>query len=375
MAFVLSTASGGWCEDLATSQLEPPLQIRKTADPQPEPGQDGVGFHRPIAPASPEPEGKNLVWSEDDRVIEITVSLTSLPFHEVKVRWRTVDGSARAGVDFSHGEGVLDFPAGHLDEKTIRIEVLDDLESESEEHFQIQFIYPTRSGVGWSKEASEVEITIVDDEDPVVVPYSVAVDAPDYFDQVIEVSVVSGVAHFADPLPAIVGRGDRLQVEGLGAVFIESCSDESTCTVVDGRGVSPMDAYGVVAYSASAAFGSLAEAVRGASGPEYLGTASLVAANRIIEFVCYGDTADTDPVVIDDWITSEKHVIRIVTANESYGHGRDWRHSGRWTDTAYRLQIDGADCIYVAVGNLTILRAIRGFESKKPMGSSKSARP
>jgi hypothetical protein len=370
MAFVLSTASGGRCEDLATSQLETPLQIRKTTDPQPGPGQDGVGFYRPIAPASPEPEGKNLVWSEDDRVIEIRVSLASLPFHDVRVRWRTVEGSAREGVDFRSDQGVLSFPAGHLDEKTIRIEVFDDAESEAEESFQIQFTYPARSLVGWSKEVSEVEITIVDDEDPVVVPYSVAVDAPDYFDQVIEVSVVSGVAHFADPLPAIVGRGDRLQVEGLGAVFIEHCVDDSTCTVVDGRGVSPTDAYGVVAYSASAAFGSLAEAVRGASGPEYLGTASLVAANRIIEFVCYGDTADRDPVVIADWITSEKHFIRIVTANESYGHGKDWRHSGRWTDTAYRLEIDGADCIDVAVGNLTIEGLQLACGGQSPAGIS-----
>ena len=344
----------GWCEQLRTSRLDPPLQITRTVDAHPNPHLDKAGSRLPIGPVIPRTEGGDLVWSENDRFIEVRVSLTRVPLHDVKVRWRTVEGTARAGVDFAHEEGLLTFPAGSRYQEYIRIEIFDDLESEPYETIQVHFIYPTRNLGWWSKEVKEVEITIVDDEAPIVVPFSVSVEAPEYLDGSVDVSIVGGVAHFAQPLPPIVGRGDRLEVEGLGPVFIDHCSNDSTCTIVNGRGLKPIDAFGVMAFSATAAFGSLAEAVRGASDSEHLGSTDLVAANRAIEFVCYGSAADTTPVVIDGWKTSENHLIRIVAADGSYGHGTSWRHPGRWSGSAYRVEVNGADCISSAVGHIKI---------------------
>ena len=188
----------------------------------------------------------------------------------------------------------------------------------------------------------------------VTVAYSVAVGAPNYLHEPIDVSIVDGVASFAQPLPAVVGRGDRVEIEGIGTVFVDHCFDDSTCSLVDGRGLQPIEAHGVLAYSASAAFGSLAEAVRGASDPDHLRTFDLVAINRALELVCYGDIEDTTPVVVDGWVTSAKNSIRIVAADASYGHDLNWRHSGRWSEGAYRLDVWGGDCLRTTVGNLAI---------------------
>ena len=196
---------------------------------------------------------------------------------------------------------------------------------------------------------------IDDNESAVVtVAYSVAVGAPNYLPGPIDVSIVDGVASFAQPLPAVVGRGDRVEIEGIGTVFIDRCFDDSTCSLIDGRGLQPIEAHGVLAYSASAAFGSLAEAVYGAADADHLRTSDLVAINRALELVCYGDIEDTTPVVIDGWVTSAKNRIRIVAADASYGHDLNWRHPGRWSEDAYRIEVWGRDCLRTTVGNLMI---------------------
>ncbi len=196
---------------------------------------------------------------------------------------------------------------------------------------------------------------IDDNEATVMVAYSVAVGAPNYLPEPIDVSIVDGVASFAQPLPAVVGRGDRVEIEGVGTVFINQCFNDSTCSLVDGRGLQPIEAHGVSAYSATAAFGSLAEAVQGAADSDHLRTSDLVAINRVLELVCYGDIEDTLPVKIEGWVTSAKNRIRIVAADASYGHDGNWRHSGRWSEDAYRLEVWGDDCLRTTVGNLSIV--------------------
>jgi len=161
-------------------------------------------------------------------------------------------------------------------------------------------------------------------------------------------------ASFAQPLPAVVGRGDRVEIEGIGTVFIDRCFDDSTCSLVDGRGLQPIEAHGVLAFSATAAFGSLAEAVHGAADADHLRTSDLVAINRELELVCYGGIEDRTPVMIDAWVTSAKNRIRIVAADASYGHELNWRHPGRWSEDAYRIEVWGGDCLRTTVGNLTI---------------------
>jgi len=196
----------------------------------------------------------------------------------------------------------------------------------------------------------------IDDNESMVVTvaYSVAVGAANYLPEPIDVSIVDGVASFAQPLPAVVGRGDRVEIEGIGTVFIDRCFDDSTCSLVDGRGLQPIEAHGVLAFSATAAFGSLAEAVHGAADADHLRTSDLVAINRELELVCYGGIEDRTPVMIDAWVTSAKNRIRIVAADASYGHELNWRHPGRWSEDAYRIEVWGGDCLRTTVGNLTI---------------------
>jgi len=215
---------------------------------------------------------------------------------------------------------------------------------------------------GLTNEADKVVIVrgrpgrrIDDNQSAVVtVAYSVAVGAPNYLPEAIDVNIVDGVASFAQPLPAVVGRGDRVEIEGIGTVFIDHCLDDSTCSLVDGRGLQPIEAHGVLAFSATAAFGSLAEAVHGAADADHFRTSDLVAINRALELVCYGDIEDTTPVVIDGWVTSAKNRIRIVAADASYGHDLSWRHPGRWSEDAYRIEVWGGDCLRTTVGNLAI---------------------
>jgi len=73
----------------------------------------------------------------------------------------------------------------------------------------------------------------IDDNESMVVTvaYSVAVGAANYLPEPIDVSIVDGVASFAQPLPAVVGRGDRVEIEGIGTVFIDRCFDDSTCSL------------------------------------------------------------------------------------------------------------------------------------------------
>ena len=87
---------------------------------------------------------------------------------------------------------------------------------------------------------------------------------------------------------------------------------------------------------------------------DHLRTSDLVAINRALELVCYGAIEDTTPVVIDGWVTSAKNRIRIVAADASYGHDLNWRHPGRWSGGAYRVEVWGGDCLRTTVGNLSI---------------------
>ena len=54
---------------------------------------------------------------------------------------------------------------------------------------------------------------------------------------------------------------------------------------------------------------------------------------------CYGDGADTTPVVVAGWTTGINNYIRIYTPFAASEVGTSQRHSGTWnTTTAYRIQ-------------------------------------
>ena len=289
---------------------------------------------------------------EDDDTVELDVEISKMPLNPVVVSYRTVMGSAQEGTDYEYKEGTVTFPRGVRNDQGIVIAIANDDVAEGDEFFRVELFDPVGATLG---SPSSSEITIEDDDEVTIVAYSVAVGAPDFLDGPIEVSIVGGVAQFAQPLPAVVGRGDRIEIEGLGPVFIDHCTDDSMCKVVDRRGQPPIDAYGVLALEATAAFGSMAEALDGAADADHLDTYDLVSAGRALELVCYGGVEDTAQVVIDSWVTSTVNAIRIVAADASYGHDGSWRHPGRWSDQAYRLNVVGAEaCIDSHVGHLKL---------------------
>lgn len=57
--------------------------------------------------------------------VELTVQLTAPQIKPTRVRYMTMDGSARAGVDYEHMAGVISIPTGTLN-ATISISILTD---------------------------------------------------------------------------------------------------------------------------------------------------------------------------------------------------------------------------------------------------------
>jgi hypothetical protein len=291
---------------------------------------------------------------EDEVIATLEVELTKAPFNPVVVSYRTVAGSAVAGSDYQYNEGTVTFPEGVRGDQLIEIVILEDSVFEGDELFYVELFDPLGAELGTRISA---EITIEDDDqaEVVTVPFSVAVGASNYLPGGIDVNIIGSVAYFSQPLPEVVGRGDRVEIEGGYTVFIDHCMDDSSCRVIAGDGSPAVEAHGVPVDLVSAAFGSLAEAIDGAADAEHLGTYDLVGAGRSLELVCYGDIADTTPVVIDNWVTSATNPIRIVAAEAAAGHDGSWRHDGRWSDQAYRLDVAGEDaCIDVQVGHVTL---------------------
>jgi hypothetical protein len=287
---------------------------------------------------------------ESQGSLSVEATLSEVPFETVSVGLHTVAGSAAADADYQHLDETLTFVPG-VASRTATISIFEDAVPEDDENFIVELRDPVGAELG---SPSAVEITIFDnDGETVRVPYSVAVGITNHLVDPVVVDIIDGVATFADPLPEIVGRGDRVEIDGVGTVFIESCTDAWTCSVVSGRGHAPADVHATVAVIAPA-FGSLADAVAGAGDSDHLRTFDLAAGNRALDLVCYGGLEDTTAVEIDGWVTSESQRIRMVAADTSYGHGPEWRHPGRWSGNAYRLEVWNQDCLRSTVGNISI---------------------
>jgi hypothetical protein len=67
----------------------------------------------------------------------------------------------------------------------------------------------------------------------------------------------------------------------------------------------------------------------------------LVTANTQLNVACYGDGPDTVSVLIDGWTTDANNYIKIYTPVSSSEVGVSQRHSGKWDDSKYRMQVTG----------------------------------
>ncbi len=284
-------------------------------------------------------------------VLSFDVVLTADRPEDVTVRYRTVPGSATPGTDYEEASGLLVFTPGQT-RRTVEIQVLDDQRPEGNETFRLELFDEVGLVLG---EPSAVEVTIVNDDFEIdTVTFSVGVGTGNLLTTPIGVDIADGTATFTRPLPAAADRGDRVDVDGLGAVYLGTCSSDTVCQVFNGRGYDAGGVIGGTASSISRAFPSLADAVTDASDSAHLDTLDLVSADASLQFLCYGGSADTNPVAIDGWITSPETAIRIEAPTADLLRGAGQRHLGRWTNEAYRLEVYGSECLRTSVGNLTI---------------------
>ncbi len=257
-------------------------------------------------------------------------------------------------LDFEAIDGELTFWAGQV-EQTIEISLVNDGTPEDPEGFRVELYGPYDIELGYP---SFTDVEIVDDEPrPTAVAFSVGVDSENRLPGAIGIDITNGLATFAEPLWHFgLSRGDRLEIDGVGTVFLGACSSDTECPVFTGQGGVPVDIEGGMLTSASRAFPSLQSAVTGAADAEHLGTWDLSAANAALEILCYSGWGepDTTPVSIDGWITSPENPIRVIVPALSPRNQVFQRHFGRWDDTAYHLDVPDATCITSSVGNLVL---------------------
>ncbi|TWU42045.1 Calx-beta domain-containing protein [Novipirellula artificiosorum] len=124
---------------------------------------------------------------EDAGTVTLTVNRTSGSDGEVTVNYATADGSAAAGSDYTAKNGTLTFAEG-VTSQTIVIDITNDSEDEPDQDFTVTLSVP---GGGATLGTDVATVTIVDDDEPVVVPGSLALA-----DAAISVNEGAGTATF-----------------------------------------------------------------------------------------------------------------------------------------------------------------------------------
>lgn len=106
------------------------------------------------ASAAPVVEG-----NEGETVLAVKLSLSPKARTSVAVDYMTVDGTAKVGSDYRRAKGRQVFKPGET-EKTIEIPVIADDIAEDDESFSLRL----HVAEGATLEASEIELTILDDD-------------------------------------------------------------------------------------------------------------------------------------------------------------------------------------------------------------------
>ena len=91
----------------------------------------------------------------------LTVALSEASADPVSVDWATSDGTAVAGADYAAASGTLDFAPGET-EKSIVIDIIDDLAIEPDETFTVTLSDATGAGIL----SGAATVTIVNDDQP-----------------------------------------------------------------------------------------------------------------------------------------------------------------------------------------------------------------
>ena len=80
---------------------------------------------------------------------------------EIGVQWRTIDKTAVHGKDYHGGAGTLDFKHGET-QQTIRIPVVNDMEFEKDENFEVE-LFEATGGAKVGK-INRTAVTITNDD-------------------------------------------------------------------------------------------------------------------------------------------------------------------------------------------------------------------
>ena len=103
---------------------------------------------------------------ESEPFVELTV-LRDPSVGELKVKFATIEGTAKAGLDFEAQEGVLHFTDGeHY--KNVSIKIFDDEEVEEDEKFEVK-LYEVEGcplDLEGSDKSMNALVTIIDDDEP-----------------------------------------------------------------------------------------------------------------------------------------------------------------------------------------------------------------
>ena len=157
-----------------------------------------------------------VTGAEGSYEFEFTVRIDRASSRNVSAEFRTVEGSARAGVDYIDVSDVVTIPAGHLS-ATVPVRILDDALDEWNEDFTLEIDSPTNATL---THADSVATATIDDDDglpTLIVGDAFAVEGEDLaFDvRLSEVSgrnvsvqyvVVDGTAGVREDYRAALGR-------------------------------------------------------------------------------------------------------------------------------------------------------------------------
>ncbi|KKP84689.1 MAG: hypothetical protein UR83_C0015G0007 [Candidatus Moranbacteria bacterium GW2011_GWF2_35_54] len=180
------------------------------------------------------------------------------------------------------------------------------------------------------------------------------------------VTLSGGIAVFAEATPSQVGVGDVVIIDTAGTadtidsadtlLFIHKRNSATSYDLRTQTGATPINIATNDTYQIYRAHTSLTNAEAGTinstlSGMGFAnfngGNRDLVANNEVWNIACYanGVTADTTTVTVTGWGAGINNFIKIYTPVNSNEVGISQRHSGKWDDGKYKINVDSNQVI------------------------------
>jgi len=162
-------------------------------------------------------------------------------------------------------------------------------------------------------------------------------------------TLTQGLATFNVTQTGNIGVGDAVNYGSNVTAYISQKVSQTQWRLVTATGLAPPDASGQTVNSIKRTFTSLSGAIAGIS-TLLGGQTDLVANNYIVNLPCYYDTGpDTTAVTVDSYTTGANNYTRIYTPYDTAKEvNQSQRHSGKWDDSKYRLELGNATIITIS---------------------------